>query len=99
MTIKKVENADLVTLSVEGRLDTTTAPELEATLAKLENFKKVCFDFTKLAYISSAGLRILLATHKRLTSKNGKMTIKGINDTIKEIFEMTGLLDLFTIEA
>lgn len=88
------------TLSVElsGRLDTTTAPQLEAFLKeKLANAATLIFDFKALEYISSAGLRVLLSTQK-IMNKQGKMILRNVNSEINEIFEITGFSDILTIE-
>ena len=96
ITTKK-ENTTL-TVALEGRLDTTTAPELEAALDEgLENTKELIFNLENLEYISSAGLRVLLTTQKKM-NKQGKMIIRNVCDDIKEIFEITGFIDILTIE-
>ncbi|MCR5592041.1 MAG: STAS domain-containing protein [Lachnospiraceae bacterium] len=98
MTITKDKNADELTISLEGRLDTTTAPQLEEELtASLDDVKKLVFDFSKLEYISSAGLRVLLAGQKRM-NKQGSMVVKNVADEIKEIFEVTGFTEILNIE-
>lgn len=97
MTIdKKIEGENLL-ISLEGRLDTTTAPQLEAELKSLEGITSLVIDMASLEYISSAGLRVLLSTQK-VMNKQGKMVIKNVNDTIKEVFEVTGFIDILTIE-
>ena len=94
---KNVEN-DKLTVSLEGRLDTLTAPQLDAELQKsLDGIKSLVFDFAKLAYISSAGLRILLTSQKTM-NKQGTMVIKNAGPEIKEIFNITGFCDILTIE-
>lgn len=85
-------------VEIIGRLDTTTAPELEAKLSEFDDISEVVFDFSKLEYISSAGLRVLLAEQKSMNSKSGKMVIRNVNDTIMEVFEITGFVDILTIE-
>lgn len=98
MNIIKEQNADELKIAVEGRLDTTTAPELEAELkASLDGVKSLVIDFANLAYISSAGLRVILSAQKTM-NKQGKMVIKNVNDDIKEVFEITGFCDILTIE-
>ena len=85
-------------ISLEGRLDTLTAPELEGMLkTSLDGVTVLKFDFSKLEYISSAGLRVLLSAQKIMKNK-GKMTISNVNETIMEIFEVTGFSDILTIE-
>ena len=94
---KTTENGKLA-LTLEGRLDTVTAPSLEAELkASLEGVSELTMDFEKLEYISSAGLRVLLAAQKEM-NKKGVMKLTHVNETIREIFEVTGFLDILTIE-
>ncbi|MBQ1459069.1 MAG: STAS domain-containing protein [Butyrivibrio sp.] len=98
MVINKTRNGDELTVAVEGRLDTTTAPELDDMLKEeLGDVKKLSFDFAKLEYISSAGLRVLLISQKAM-NKQGSMVIKNVNEEINEIFEVTGFTDILTIE-
>ena len=98
MTIEKNLNGTELTVAVEGRLDTTTAPQLEASLKEsFEGITKLALDFSALEYLSSAGLRVLLASQK-VMNKQGEMVIKNINETIREIFEVTGFVDILTIE-
>ncbi len=98
MTISKsIENGAAV-YALEGRLDTNTSPELEEALKNdFEGLTQLTFDFEKLDYISSAGLRVLLSAQKAMNGK-GSMTIKNVNETIMEIFEVTGFSDILTIE-
>lgn len=85
-------------LALEGRLDTITAPELEAELRSvLDNTTELVLDFEKLDYISSAGLRVLLSAQK-IMSKQGQLQIVHVNETIMEIFEVTGFSDILTIQ-
>ncbi len=94
---KKLDNTKLEVI-LEGRLDTTTSPILEAELKEsLENIDELIFDFEKLEYISSSGLRILLATQKIMDGQ-GKMIIKNVNEVVYEVFELTGFVDILTIE-
>ncbi len=98
MTIHKTLNAAALSLVVEGRLDTTTAPELEAVIKnELDGITDLTFDFSKLEYISSAGLRVLLSAQK-IMNKQGNMKITGANEIVMEIFEVTGFSDILTIE-
>lgn len=98
MTIEKTLNGTELTVKVTGRLDTTTAPELEKEIKKsIENLTKLILDFEELAYLSSAGLRVLLQSQKTM-NKQGEMIVKNINETISEIFEVTGFSDILTIE-
>ena len=98
MTIQKNRNNDTLTLAVEGRLETTTAPALETVVkTELDGVKTLVIDFTKLEYISSAGLRVLLAAQKTM-NKQGAMKVTGANEIVKEIFEITGFSEILTIE-
>lgn len=95
--IKNFEGNKLV-IALEGRLDTTTAPELEATLKEeLPKAESVLLDFAKLEYISSAGLRVLLTAQKEMVKKGG-MVIKNVCPEILEVFEITGFSDILTVE-
>ena len=98
MTIEKTVNGSELTLTLSGRLDTTTAPQLEAELKRsIECVTGLMLDFAALEYLSSAGLRVLLAAQK-VMNKQGKMVIRNVNETIAEIFEITGFSDILTIE-
>ena len=98
MTIEKTTENEKVTLTVSGRLDTTTAPELERTLDSiLDGTKELVFDMTGLEYISSAGLRVILKAQKAMNAQ-GSMKLTGVNDSIMEVFDITGFLDILTIE-
>jgi anti-sigma B factor antagonist len=98
MTINKIANGSELTVALEGRLDTTTAPQLDDELkTALGGITKLAFDLTKLEYISSAGLRVLLSAQK-VMNKQGEMVVKNANEEIKEIFEVTGFVDILTIE-
>ena len=98
MTIEKNLNGTELTVTITGRLDTTTAPQLEAEFKQsINGVEKLVLDFTKLEYLSSAGLRVLLQAQKTM-NKQGEMIIKNVNDTINEIFEVTGFIDIRTIE-
>ena len=95
--IKEIKNKTL-NIAPEGRLDTTTAPQLEAELKQsISDNERLIFDFTKLEYLSSAGLRVLLAAQKMM-DKQGEMVICNVNDVIAEVFEVTGFSDILTIE-
>ena len=98
MTIEKKINNDAATLIVSGRLDTQTAPELENELdAVLSGLKELTFDMTNLEYVSSAGLRVILKAQKAMNTQ-GSMKLTGVNDSIMEVFDITGFLDILTIE-
>jgi len=99
MTINIQNENGKTVIALDGRLDTTTSPELEKVLNEaLPNINDLVFDFGKLEYLSSAGLRILLSTQKVMTSKKGKMVIKHVNETILDVFDMTGFSSILTIE-
>ena len=98
MTIEKNLNGTELTVVITGRLDTTTAPQLEAEFKQnIAGVEKLVLDFAGLEYLSSAGLRVLLAAQKAM-NKQGEMIIKNVNETINEIFEVTGFIDILTIE-
>ena len=98
MTIEKNLNGTELTVTITGRLDTTTAPQLEAEFKQsISGVEKLVLDFTALEYLSSAGLRVLLAAQK-VMNKQGEMIIRNVNETINEIFEVTGFIDILTIE-
>ena len=98
MTIEKKINQDAATFIVSGRLDTQTAPELENELdAVLSGLKELTFDMTNLEYVSSAGLRVILKAQKAMNAQ-GSMKLTGVNDSIMEVFDITGFLDILTIE-
>ena len=98
MNIVKNTNGTALTLALEGRLDTTTAPELEAVVKnELGDVKVLTFDLGKLEYISSAGLRVLLSAQK-IMNKQGEMTVTGCSEEIMEIFEVTGFSDILNIQ-
>lgn len=97
MTINKTQNGNELRIALAGRLDTTTAPQLDEEIQALEGVEKLIFDFQELLYISSAGLRVLLAAQKKM-NKQGSMVIQNVCDDIMEIFEVTGFIDILTIE-
>lgn len=97
MTITKTKEGDKLTIALEGRLDTTTSPDLEAELkGSADGIKSLVFDMSGLEYISSAGLRVLLSAQKMM-NKQGDMTVTGANEAIMEIFDVTGFVDLLNI--
>lgn len=100
MTINQNKTTDALTLGLEGRLDTITAPELEEVVEKIsEDVNKLVIDMAKLEYISSAGLRVILAAHRLMCEgRAGTMTVKNVSDGIMEIFDMTGFTDVLNIE-
>ena len=98
MTITKHQNGTNLEIALEGRLDTTSAPELEAALNQsLPGAESLTMDFDKLEYISSAGLRVLLSAHKVMAQKGGMKVIRA-NEIVMEVFEVTGFADILTIE-
>lgn len=98
LNIESKKNAAELTVALAGRLDTNTAPELETALnMSLDGVKTLLIDMEQLDYISSAGLRVLLAAQKTM-NKQGEMKVLHVNETIMEIFEVTGFSDILTIE-
>lgn len=98
MTINKTVDGSTVTLALAGRLDTSTAPELETELKQtLPGMKQLVLDFQELDYISSAGLRVLLSAQKTM-NKQGSMILQHVNETVMEVFEITGFSDILTIQ-
>ncbi len=98
LNITKQINGTNATVTLEGRLDTTTAPQLESELKSfLDSITELVFDFEKLEYISSAGLRVLLSAQK-VMAKQGSMKLIHVSDEVNEIFEVTGFSDILTIE-
>ena len=98
MNINKTENERSLTLALTGRLDTTTAPQLEQALHEsADGITELTFDLENLDYISSAGLRVLLAAQKRM-NKQGRMTVKNACSEIMEVFEITGFTEILTLE-
>ena len=97
MTIEKIENGTQLTVILNGRLDTTTAPMMEGELKhSINGIETLIFDFSNLEYLSSAGLRVLL-TAQKVMNRQGEMIVKNVNETISEIFEVTGFSDILTI--
>lgn len=98
MTINKINDDTTLTIELEGRLDTVSAPQLEAELKKsISGIENLVFDFEKLEYLSSAGLRVLLAAQK-VMNRQGQMIIRNVNSTIMDIFEVTGFSEILTVE-
>ncbi len=98
MDIIKTTEDKILTLALKGRLDTTTAPELDDVLKEnLDGIKELVLDLEGLEYLSSAGLRVILSAQKRM-NKVGEMKVKNVNETIMDIFEITGFVDILTIE-
>lgn len=98
MNITKTKEGANLTLALEGRLDTTTAPRLEEEVkSALEGVTELVLDFSQLEYLSSAGLRVILAAQK-IMNKQGKMVVRHVNETIMEVFEVTGFTDILNLE-
>ena len=98
MKITKNTNGTTLNVALEGRLDTTTAPELEEALKEsMDGANELTLDFAALDYISSAGLRVLLSAHKTMMKKGG-MKVTNVNEIVKEVFEVTGFADILNIE-
>jgi len=99
MTINKTKDGDILVLTLEGRLDTTTAPQLQdALIPEFDANKSIRLDFKGMEYVSSAGLRVVLQAEKTAKAKGGSMTLTNVSADILEVFEMTGFTDLLTIE-
>ncbi len=98
LNINKTNENGKLNVKLSGRLDTTTAPQLEEELKKeLDGLKELVMDFSELEYISSAGLRVLLSAQK-IMNRQGSMKLIHVNDVVKEIFEVTGFSDILTVE-
>lgn len=98
MNIQKTVSGTTLTVALEGRLDTTTAPKLEEELrSSVDGITRLVFDLAKLEYISSAGLRVLLAMQK-LMNQQGEMVLQNVNEAVMEVFEVTGFSDILRIE-
>ena len=98
MTVKLNKNDRELTAFVEGRLDTLTSPELEEKLEPvIDDIEKLVFDFSELEYISSAGLRVLLAAVKEMDARGGELFVKNLRPEVMEVFEVTGFADILTI--
>ena len=98
MTIEKIAEGSKLTIALAGRLDTTTAPKLETELKQnISGVEELVLDLAALEYLSSAGLRVLLSAQK-VMNRQGSMVVRNVNETIMEIFEVTGFVDVLTIE-
>lgn len=97
MEINKIKEGDTLILNLEGRLDSNTASQLEEEIKGQNDIGKLVLNLEKLVYLSSAGLRVILSAQKMM-NKQGKMLVKNVNETIMEVFEMTGFCDILTIE-
>ena len=98
MTINKEKKGSTRNVELSGRLDTSTAPELQNSIsADLEEVNELVIDLEKLEYISSSGLRVLLSAHKKMSSKGG-MTVINVSETVMEVFDITGFSDIMVIK-
>lgn len=97
MTIEKTQASGTLTVALAGRLDTITSPDLEQSLADLTGVTHLVLDFSQITYISSAGLRVLLALQKRM-GKQGDMVVRHVDKMVMEVLEMSGFADILTIE-
>ncbi len=98
LNINKQQDGANVCIALEGRLDTVTSPELEAELSPVvDEASELILDLEKLDYISSAGLRVLLSAQRKMM-KHGSLKVTHVNETVMEIFEVTGFTDILTIE-
>ena len=98
MTVEKLIEGTKLTITLLGRLDTTTAPKLETELKQsISGVEELVLDFAQLEYLSSAGLRVLLSAQK-VMNRQGSMVVRNVNETVMEIFEVTGFVDILTIE-
>lgn len=99
MSIKVEKNGDKLFITPEGRIDSVTAPEFGQKIDEnIEGVKNLTLDFINLPYISSAGLRVLLSTHKRMKETNGQMKLINVSEVVMEVFNITGFADIFQIE-
>lgn len=97
MTYSINQNGNVLNIALEGRLDTVSAPDLEKALTSLpEGVNELVYDFSKLDYISSAGLRVLLSAHKEMSRKGG-MKVTNVNEIVQEVFDVTGFSDILNI--
>ena len=98
MTVNKELNGSELVVSVSGRIDTTTAPTLEQQIKEsIDGVQKLVLDLAEVEYVSSAGLRVFLSTHKVMAKQDG-MVVRNVSESVKEIFEVTGFADILTIE-
>jgi len=98
MEISKNIDGEKETIGVKGNLDTITSPELQREIESVDPaVKELVFDFAALDYISSAGLRVMLTTNKKMVAAGGRMEIRNVNPAVREVFDMTGFSDIFTI--
>lgn len=100
MTIEEKRGQDKLVLYINGRIDSSTAPEFDAFVSgKLDELEELILDFTEVEYISSAGLRVLLSAYKSMESQNGTMLVRGVNKEIEETLYITGFLEFLNVEG
>lgn len=97
MTIEKKQNGNQLTLAIAGRLDTSTAPQMEAVVDEIAGVDELVLDCSALEYVSSAGLRVIMKAQKKMAAA-GSMKVTNVNETIMEVFEITGFDSFLTIE-
>ena len=97
MEISQKRNDAQLTVTVSGRLDSSNADELEEAVSSLDGISELIFDISALEYLSSAGLRILLVTQRKM-NRQGKMIVRGANETVRDIFDVTGFSTILTLE-
>lgn len=98
MKISKTQDGSFLKIEIIGRIDTTTAPEFEAETAFDDGVSELELDFAGVEYISSAGLRVILKLQKRMNALGGKMKLTNVNDSVMDVFDITGFVDILTIE-
>lgn len=99
MNISMSKNASALTVKLEGRLDTSTSPVFEKSLQEnLNSVREIVMDFAGIEYISSAGLRVLLSAQKHMNAAGGSMKLLNVNESVMEVFDITGFADILTIE-
>ena len=98
MKISKKQDGAFLLVEINGRIDTTTAPDFEAETAFDDGINELVLDFAGVEYISSAGLRVVLKLQKRMNALGGKMKLTNVNDPVMDVFDITGFVDILTIE-
>ncbi len=98
MTVTKTQNGKTLLIAVEGRIDTTTAPDFEEKSSFSDDISELTLDFAGVEYISSAGLRVVLKLQKKMNASGGKMKLINVCDAVMDVFDITGFVDILTIE-
>ena len=98
MVIIKTLKNGMLTIALDGKMDITTAPDLEKEVSNLDGVKELIMDFEKLRYISSAGLRVLLLAHKKMIKQGGTMKVIHVNENVMEVMTAMGFADILTVE-